>query len=220
MVINTTQPRNSKLKIYLARHGQDLDNLNGILNGQRDQPLTEKGIEQATEVAGKIKDTGIIFEKIYSSPLQRAYKTAEIISDTLNFPKPEKMDLLIERDFGIMTGKSNKLIKEMCSPDILETETITYFLFPEGAETFPDLIKRAKRIRTEIESKHKQGNILLVTHGDIGKMIYAEYYNLISEAEWKNILKMFHFGNSELLLLSQDSKPEDSHVFKIKQFNI
>lgn len=108
----------------------------------------------------------------------------------------------------------------MCAPNILETETVTYFLAPKDAETFPDLIERARKIRTEIESKHKKGNILLVTHGDIGKMIYAEYYHLISSKEWKDVLKMFHFGNSDLLQLAQDSKPEDSHVFKIKQYNI
>lgn len=211
---------NSELKIFIARHGQDLDNFNGILNGQRDQPLTDKGIEQANELANKIKVTNIIFEKIYSSPLQRAYKTAEIIADTLKLAKPEKMDLLIEQDFGIMTGISNKKIKEICAPDIIETDTVTYFLKAKGAETFPELIKRAEKIITIIVSKHKQGNILLVTHGDIGKMIYAQYYKLTKEEDWKNVLKMFHFGNSDLLLLSKDSKPEDSHVFKIKQFNI
>lgn len=208
------------LRIYLARHGQDQDNANKILNGQRNEPLTEKGVEQAKELAQKIKDTGIQFEKIYASPLQRAYKTAEIIADTLNLPKPEKLDTLKERDFGVMTGMPQQNIKEMCSPDILETETVTYFLAPKGAETFPDLIKRAKKIRTELELKHKNGNILLVTHGDIGKMIYAEYYKLESEKEWKEILKMFHFGNSELLILAPDSQPQDTHVFKTQQYNL
>jgi broad specificity phosphatase PhoE len=35
------------LKLYLARHGQNLDNANGILNGHRDEPLTKKGMEKA-----------------------------------------------------------------------------------------------------------------------------------------------------------------------------
>ncbi len=46
-------------------------------------------------------------------------------------------------------------------------------------------------------------------------MIYASYYNL----EWENVLKLFHFGNSELLLLAPDSRPEDAHVFTIQQHN-
>jgi len=68
------------LKIYLARHGQDTDNIAGILNGRRNESLTEKGIEQAHETADKIKKVGISFDVVYSSPLQRAFETAKIIT--------------------------------------------------------------------------------------------------------------------------------------------
>jgi len=203
------------LKIYLVRHGQDMDNLKGILNGRRDKPLSEEGIEQANEVANKIKETGIYFDHVYSSPLQRAYKTAEIITDTLGVAKPEIMEDLIERDFGIMTGRTRDTIKDVCSPNIFQTDTICYFLNPEGAETFPQLIRRAKKVLTEIKYKYKIGNILLVTHGDFGKMLYTVYYNL----NWKEVLNMFHFGNADLLELSEDSGPENTHVFQTSQYN-
>ncbi len=204
------------LKIYLARHGQDMDNAKGILNGRRNEPLSDKGVEQANEVAGKIKQTGIHFDHVYASPLQRAYKTAEIITDTIGINKPEILPDLIERDFGIMTGKSQSSIKDSCAPDIMQTDTICYFLSPEGAETFPQLMERAKTVLAQIKVRHKDGNILLVTHGDFGKMIYTAYYNL----DWKNVLSMFHFGNSELLELSEESGPEETHVFKIQQHNL
>lgn len=204
------------LKIYLVRHGQDLDNAAGILNGRRNKPLSDKGIEQAKEVAERIKETGIHFDYTYSSPLMRAYKTAEIITTTLQINKPKILRDLVERDFGVMTGKKQNIIEEICSPNILQTDTVCYFLNPEGAETFPQLIERAKGMLNELKKKHKNGNILLVTHGDFGKMIYAAYYNL----DWMNILKMFHFGNSELLELSEESSPEKTHVLKIKQHNL
>ncbi|MDR3549263.1 MAG: histidine phosphatase family protein [Candidatus Pacebacteria bacterium] len=204
------------LKIYLARHGQDQDNAHGILNGRRDEPLSPIGIEQARELAEKIKAAGLEFDRVYSSPLQRAYKTAEIITDALGIKKPEILPDLIERDFGIMTGKPHTDIKELYSPELLRTDTITYFLNPQGAETFPQLIERARKLLAALEAKHKDGNILLVTHGDFGKMMYAAYYEL----DWMRVLKMFHFGNSELLELSQESKPEDTHVFKTQQHNL
>lgn len=202
-------------RIYLVRHGQDKDNEMGILNGHRDMPLTEIGLNQASQVAQKIKGSEIHFDKIYSSPLQRAYQTAKIISDCLQMDNPEKIDLLIERNFGVMTGKPTKDIAKLCSPDILQTDTITYFLSPEGAETFPQLIIRAKKLLGLMKDKHDRQSILMVTHGDFGKMIYAAYYNL----DWQRVLTMFHFGNSELLLLSEDSAPENSHIFNIKQHN-
>ncbi len=78
------------LKIYIARHGTNVDNKNGILNGRRDEPLTDKGIEQAHEVADKIKEAGLIFDAVYASPLIRAFKTTQIISETIDAPAPQK----------------------------------------------------------------------------------------------------------------------------------
>ena len=203
------------LKIYLARHGQNEDNANGILNGHRDLPLTDIGIAQAHEVADKIKTTGLIFDSVLSSPLKRAFKTAEIIADANGLPKPIVVNELIERDFGKMTGLEQSRIEELCAPDIIKTDTVTYFLSPEGAETFPDLLHRAENLLNKIVEEHKDGSILLVTHGDFGKMIYAQYYDL----DWKDVLTLFHFGNSELLLLSPDSTAGEAHVFKIIQHN-
>lgn len=203
------------LKIYLARHGQNEDNANGILNGHRDLPLTPKGIEQAEEVAREIAAAQMSFTHIYASPLSRAFTTAEIIARAIGGPTPEVEELLIERDFGVMTGVEQSRIRELCAPDIIQAELITYFLSPEGAETFPDLVERGQRLLKKLKAEHSDGSILLVSHGDLGKMIYAAYYGL----PWEDVLLQFHFGNSELILLSPDSPAEDAHVFTIEQHN-
>jgi broad specificity phosphatase PhoE len=77
------------------------------------------------------------------------------------------------------------------------------------------LIERAKKALTYIENKHSDENILIATHGDFGKMLYAAYYNL----DRKEVLIKFHFGNSEVLLLSPESTAEQAHMFQIKQYN-
>lgn len=205
---------NSKLKIYITRHGQNLDNKNHILNGRRDLPLTDLGREQAHELAEKIKTEGISFNVIYSSPLIRALETAQIISTTIGGPEPISDELLIEREFGIMTGKTQADIEAFCSPNLYKAQGITYFTDPEGGETFPETMDRAGKLLEKISSKHKEGNILLVCHGDIGKIIYAKYYNL----DWQTGLSEFHLGNCDLVLLSGDVSDEH-HVFKIQQFN-
>lgn len=204
------------LKIYLARHGQNLDNVNGILNGWRDEPLSDIGLNQAQDLANKIYLSGLKFTKVYSSPLSRAYDTAKIITNRLNIDSPEVINLLIERNFGEMTGKPQNTIEATCAPDILKTDTVTYFLSPNGAETFPDLINRAKKLLNYIKGRHKDGDILLVSHGDFGKMVYCAYYNL----DWREVLKLFHFGNSDLILMSPESDPNDVHVFKFSQHNL
>lgn len=235
------------VNLYLARHGQDEDNAEGILNGHRDRPLTYLGREQAREVGKKMKEAGFVImstetpgtlsmikiKTIYTSPLQRAHETAKIFAETLSMQKAtedntgnddhiqvEVLQDLIERNFGVMTGLPTSSIVEKCGADhILATEKINYFLHPEGAETFPDLILRAKRLLSNIQhitaNYDKNESILLVTHGDFGKMLYAAYYGL----EWEQVLRQFHFGNSEVLLLSEDSPPEKAHVFETTQFN-
>lgn len=202
-------------KIYIARHGQDEDNASGILNGRRDMPLTSIGVEQAHVLAEKIRGLELDIKKAYSSPLQRAYKTGEIITSVLNIEKPEKVDLLVERDFGIMTGKPIKDIEELCSPDIIKSDPIVYFLSPEKAETFPALLERAELFLKWLADREDEGNVLIVAHGDIGKMIYAKFYDI----DWKEILVSFHFGNSEVLLLEKGSKPEDRYLHKVVQHN-
>ena len=201
--------------IYLARHGQDKDNVSGILNGHRNQPLTKLGKEQAVKTAGHIKAENLSLDHIYSSPLDRAYVTAQIIAEINNVSEPEKLNLLIERDFGVMEGKPVSEIENLCAPHILKTDTVIYFLNPRNAETFPDLLVRSEEIIKFCKTNHENQSILLVTHGDIGKMIYASYYNL----PWEKVLSSFHFGNSELLVLSRDVEPEDAHVFKQNQHN-
>lgn len=203
------------LRLYVNRHGQNEDNANGILNGHRDRPLTDLGISQAHELAQEIEKAGLAFDVVYTSPLSRSSMTAEIVCTKLGLARPVVLDSLIERNFGAMTGKFTDDIEFFCEPDIVKTETITYFLSPPGAETFPDLLVRANRVLDDIRTLHKKGSILLSTHGDFGKMLYAAYYGI----PWQNMLTKFHFGNAELLVLAEDASPSEHLLVKIEQHN-
>lgn len=200
------------LEIFIARHGQNEDNVNGILNGHRDLPLTELGRDQARQLGGAIKDNELVFDVVYSSPLSRALETAQIVSRIADLPEPIVHDDLIERDFGVMTGQPSDRIEELCSPDIIKADIITYFLSPEGAETFPDLIVRGQKVLDNIRARHTDGRILLVCHGDIGKMIYVA----ATGKEWRDVLIDFHFGNGDLIDVSGNG---EAHKVKLVQYN-
>lgn len=105
------------LKIYLARHGQDRDNANGILNGRRNEPLAELGLEQAQGLAREIQAHGLMFDAVYSSPLARAYTTAKTVTNALGLGKPLVMPDLVEREFGVMTGRSFRDIEALRAPE-------------------------------------------------------------------------------------------------------
>lgn len=199
-------------EIYIARHGQNEDNANGILNGRRDLPLTELGRQQARELGEGIKSAGLTFDIVYSSPLSRAYETASITAAIAGLPMPVPYDGIIERDFGVMSGQLASRVEELCAPDIIKTDTITYFLSPAGAETFDDLVARGRQVIGEMNSKHVGQKVLLVCHGDIGKMIYAA----ATGKQWREVLTGFHFGNGDLIETSGDG---EAHKLKLQQFN-
>jgi len=203
-------------KIYLVRHGQDEDNAAGVLNGHRDRPLTELGKEQAKALVKKIKESDLKIEKIYSSPLKRARDTALIVADSLLHQEPEKLDLLIERDFGIMAGKPISSILELAPENLIKTNPVNYFLDVEGVEKFPDLFRRAGKLLSWLEKNDEHRNILLVCHGDFGKMIYGAFYNL----SWQEALAGFHFGNSDIILLEKGLKNGERIIYQTKQVNV
>lgn len=182
-------------KIFLVRHGQDTDNAAGILNGRRDTELTDLGREQAKKVAEKLCDNGI--EIIYASPLKRTYETARIMATKLRIDEIFVDDYLMERDFGIMTGKPVSDIQKY-SGKILKTEKVDYFLEAAGAEDFQSLLERGNKILNKIKKKYPNQNILIVTHGDIGKIIRAAYHGWT----WEEGLETPYFGNTEVLELS------------------
>ena len=167
--------------IYIARHGQNEDNVRGILNGYRDLPLTDLGRQQARQLARHIKDRELVFDAVYASPLGRAFETAAIVAAALGLAEPIVHNDLIERDFGVMTGKPVADIEEICAPDIIKAENVTYFLHPDGAET--------------LARQHPDQTVLLACHGDIGKMIYAA----ATSTPWRQVLTDFYFGNTDII---------------------
>jgi broad specificity phosphatase PhoE len=89
-------------------------------------------------------------------------------------------------------------------------EKVNYVLNPYGGETFPQLMARAKKILARVRREHKSGNVLLVAHGDIGKMIFGAYYGL----GWKKVIRLFYFDNSDALLLSPQLNYRQAYIKK------
>lgn len=91
-------------KLVVLRHGQSEDNLRGILTGQRDTPLSQFGETQAEYAGYLILD--IPFDKVYASPLQRAFNTAALALNAAGQEglRIERVPALTEVDLGDLTG--------------------------------------------------------------------------------------------------------------------
>ncbi len=169
-------------KIFVVRHGQDQDNAVGILNGRRDTDLTNAGRKQARETAAKLKSYAI--DIIYTSPLKRAYETARIIADKIGTDEIIVDEHLMEREYGILTGtRIDEIAKN--AKKIFQSHGATYFIETDGAESYPKLMERARKILKEISKRHPEKNILIVSHSGIARMIRAIYHRRTWEEELK-----------------------------------
>lgn len=93
------------MEIYIVRHGQTVWNASNRLQGRADIELNERGRALAGETGRSLEQTA--FDKIYSSPLIRAYETACLIRGYRNIPIIRD-DRLKELSFGIYEGRNFK----------------------------------------------------------------------------------------------------------------
>ncbi len=146
-------------KLYLVRHGQTVDNLNQIMQGQTQGELTDEGIRQAHELVFQLADTPI--DVFVSSDLKRSVDTCRIIAD----PRGKEVvqtPLLRERDWGSFTGRF--------IPD-LKGE-----VWPDDIESLDELKARAQRFLDFVKTGYPDQVVLAVGHGIINKAIQAVYH--------------------------------------------
>ncbi len=150
------------MKILLLRHGETIWNTEGRLQGCQDIPLTDNGVEQIRTTGASIAALGLSIDRILSSPLQRAYKSAQIIAQALHYP----LDAIItsplfqERSFGECEG--------LTYSQALET-------YPDGEypcmETLPALYERATQAIQYLEENFPNQTILVASHGAFIKAV-------------------------------------------------
>jgi broad specificity phosphatase PhoE len=180
--------------IFLMRHGQDEDNAVSILNGRRDTPLTDLGVEKAKITAGNFKDKNI--QVIMVSPLLRAEQTAKIVADEIGVKNIITDDRLIERDFGVLTGRPVTDIPKYAQ-EVIQGDLVRYFLGVPEAEEFPQVYQRAKEVLEDIKQKYPDQNVLIVAHGDFDMMARAAFYNW----GWRKGLEAPYFENASVVEL-------------------
>ena len=101
-------------RIYFVRHGETVWNREKRIAGSTDVALTEKGREEAEERGKELEKLGLKVDRIYSSPLSRAYDTALIIASHLKV-EVEKDERLREQAFGYWEGVAQEIEKKISS---------------------------------------------------------------------------------------------------------
>lgn len=167
--------------IYLVRHGQTKWNKGRVFRGHKDIPLDEKGIEQAGQVSEYLKNCEV--KNIFSSPLLRAKKTAEIISNKLGV-EINIDDKFIDLNFGKWEGHEIDWVtnNDPYNYSLYKNEP-EKASFPDG-ETLNQCLERVyKRFYNLVEEY--EDNIIIVTHRVIIKMILIGILGLSLNTFWQ-----------------------------------
>ena len=146
--------------LILVRHGETVDNVNHIMQGQTQGQLTAQGLLQAHRLAESLRSEPI--DVFVSSDVKRSVDTCRVVAechgkDVVTTP------LLRERDWGSFTGRHIPSLKG---------ET-----WPDDIESLEALKHRARRFMQYITDNYPGLTVLAVGHGIINKAIQAVYYD-------------------------------------------
>ena len=145
--------------LFIARHGETVDNANHLILGRRDPPLSELGRDQSAQLASRA--AGLRVVAIWCSPLLRARQTTAVVADAIGIG-PTILDDLIESARGSWEGQSVAHLQR-AEPALFAAFEAgdRGFAFP-GGESLLDQVKRTRRALDLVTSG--PGPALVVAH--------------------------------------------------------
>ena len=217
------------ITLYLIRHGTTKWNKLWKIQGKSDTPLDEQGEELAKKTGEALAAEGIRFDRVWSSPLQRAYRTAQLAAPGCKVLTDERLS---ELSFGAFEGRivQDMLADASCAfryfkadPYRYNQETIALSQrFPEDHyETLDELrLRTADFMKSVIEPLALSGSreaeaadlhILISGHGALNRalMMYMQK-NEDLHSFWGKGLQ----SNCGINLIELDVSPDGSISYR------
>jgi alpha-ribazole phosphatase/probable phosphoglycerate mutase len=160
-------------RIFFVRHGETDWNREFRFQGRTDISLNENGRSQARKAGLRL--SRVIPGRVFSSPLLRAWGTAEAIMEANASDVPiETMDDLREISFGEWEGLAYSEIIERHASDYSAWSETPFTSAPTGGESFQSVALRAGRAAEAVKSAAARGGeILVVAHGVVLRVLVA-----------------------------------------------
>jgi len=188
-------------EIILVRHGETDWNVAEVFRGRVDVALNATGIRQAELLAEYLSHMELA--AVYSSPLQRALRTAEVIAER-NRLEVAVAPGLIDIDYGEWQGLSHEEVKaryqELYASWVDHPERVR---MPAG-ESLDEVRQRALAVVEEVLLRHS-GSIVLVSHRVVNKVLICALLELDNSHFW-NIkqdvsgITTFNYEKGQLVL--------------------
>ena len=195
------------MKLIITRHGETIENTEGIIQGHLHGTLSKLGKEQARKVAERLKKEKIDY--IYSSDLARVADTAKEIAKFHPDIPIKFVKELRERYLGKFQGKRK------CDFGLDKEEFIQKIISKnDNVETKEEIYQRAKNFLDRIIHKHKNDTILFVGHGGINKVIISVITNKSAEEVFD--IENLHNTSISIYEIDED-KNHKVHLFNCKK---
>jgi 2,3-bisphosphoglycerate-dependent phosphoglycerate mutase len=163
-------------KLILLRHGQSQWNLENRFTGWKNVSLTEKGEAEAKKAGELIRKHNISIDRVFSSVLERANRTAEIAikkAELNNLLENNKIimtcsEKLNERDYGDLVGLNKQETADKFGKDQVHIWRRSYDTPPPNGESLKDVVERVSPyFKENIKPLIDKGeNILIAAHGN------------------------------------------------------
>lgn len=166
------------MKLYITRHSKTLWNQEKRLQGWQDSPLTKEGINDALLLKERIKNLTI--DHCYSSPINRAKQTSEILFDHVILD-----DRLKEMNFGLYEGKNITELLNDKQYDALWNQPDDNTRLP-GGESYIEVLTRLQNFIDDIYQKYSNKTIFITIHG----MLFIILHGLMLDYKTSDLVKI------------------------------
>ena len=160
------------MKFYVTRHGEAVWNVYNKICGRTDVELTEKGREQARQLAQRAGEYQI--DLILCSPLQRAHETAQTVANRWGIPLVVD-ERLIEQNYGIFEGKDRQ------DAGFLANKRQFAFRYPEGGESMMQMAWRVYSFIEDVKKNHSDKNVRGGCHGGVCRIIRSYFSDMTND---------------------------------------
>lgn len=150
-------------KVYLIRHGA-VENPDDISYGRMPVLLSADGKRQMEELCEIFKKRGVEFDALYSSPVERARQSAQILKDEFGIRTLELSDDLSDVAIGELEGAPMQILRDANYSE----ESLKEMGYE--IESKRDIMKRIGKVISEVIAKHPGESAALVSHGDITRL--------------------------------------------------
>ena len=168
-------------EFILVRHGETAWNVDEVFRGRLDVDLNETGVRQAELLAEYLSELEI--DAVYSSPLQRALKTAGLIAGYHSL-KVNIVHGLIDFNYGEWQGLSHQEVKDRYEELYQEWISRPHRVRMPDGEMLEDVRKRAMVVVDDAVGKCDKGRVVLVSHRVVNKVLVCALLGLDNSHFW------------------------------------